>query len=60
VYVFVLEEIRGGGMQRGGLDESKASLDNQLSQPIPGRKARVTTSVVEDEMALFRAAAGSK
>jgi len=47
-------------MQRVNLDEAKAALENQLSQPIPGRKPRVTDSVVEDEMALFRAAAGSK
>jgi hypothetical protein len=60
VYAFVLDEMRGGGMQRVNLDEAKAALENQLSQPIPGRKPRVTDSVVEDEMALFRAAAGSK
>lgn len=47
-------------MQRVALDEAKAALDNQLMQPIPGRRKKISDSVVEDEMALFRAAAAGR
>lgn len=47
-------------MQQVSLDEAKEALDNQLAKPIPGRRQRVSDSVVEDEMALFNAAAGGR
>jgi hypothetical protein len=61
IYAFLLNEIRGNGMQRVQIDEAKTSLENELSKPLPGAKRmKVSDSVVNDEMALFRAAASGK
>jgi len=60
VYAFLLDEIRGGGMQRVAIDEAVRTLENELSKPLPGRqRKKVSESVVQDEMALFMSAAGS-
>lgn len=47
-------------MQQVSLDEAKAALDDQLTRPIPGKTRKVSESVVEDEMALFKAAAAGR
>lgn len=47
-------------MQQVAIDEAKTSLENELSKPLPGRKQKVSESVVEDEMALFNAAAAGR
>lgn len=47
-------------MQRVSLDEAKDALDNQLIKPIPGRRQKVSEAIVEDEMALFKAAAAGR
>lgn len=48
-------------MQRTPIDEAMKALDNELIKPLPGAKRkRVSDSVVQDEMALFKAAAASK
>lgn len=61
VYAFMISELRNlGGMQPVSLDEAKNKLDADLAKPIPGRRQRrVSEAVVQDEMALFAAAAGS-
>lgn len=57
----MINEIRDmGGMERPSLDDAKKRLDAELAKPIPGRRVRrVSDAVVQDEMALFAAAAGS-
>jgi hypothetical protein len=35
-------------------------LDEQLAVPLPGREVRVTDEVIDQEMALFRAAQGNR
>lgn len=48
-------------MQRVSLDEAMTSLENELSKPLPGRRVKkVSESVVQDEMALFKAAAAGR
>lgn len=48
-------------MQRVPIDEARIALENDLAKPIPGRQAKkVSESVVEDEMALFKAAAAGR
>lgn len=57
----MINEIRsGGGMERISLDDAKTKLDAELAKPIPGRRRKVSESVIEDEMALFAAAAASR
>lgn len=46
--------------QRVGIDEGKTTLENELSKPLPGRKQKVSEQVMEDEMALFKAAAAGR
>lgn len=56
VFWFVIEEQRGGGLERASLDETIKLVDGLLSAPLPGSRRPVSEKVIDDEMALFRQA----
>ena len=56
IYWFAIEEIRGGGIDRGSVNDAMEMLDRELSKPLPGREPRVDENVIQDEMAMFKKA----
>jgi hypothetical protein len=56
IYWFVIDENRGGGMERASLDETMKLVDAQLSAPLPNSRRPVSQKVIDDEMAIFHQA----